>query len=301
MMVRGAFNHLLRPGLRKDFRDAYAQYAEEYSSLLRVGSQDRAEIEAVTMAGLPQMIKRGETEPVAYMDPVMSDKFIFVDDEYALGFQVSRKLLEDDQYSKVRQNAKWLGRSARLTQEYLAAALFDDAFAGSLFTGLFNEPLIADDHALLNSAGTWSNRVAGDPQLGVTGLEAALELGELTVDQTGDPIPLQLDTIVCNVHDEWAAIQLTQNEKEPYTADNNINATRKKRQLSYVVSHYKSQTGRDWFIRDTQNHDAHFLFRVKPEFMDTFDFDTLTAKFMGRQRINVFFFDQRGWVGSNAT
>jgi hypothetical protein len=300
MMVRGAFNHLLRPGLRQDFRDSYDQYPEEYSLFLKVGNQDRAEIEAVTMAGLPQMPKRGENDPVLYMDPVMSDKYIFVDDEYALGFIVSKKQMEDDLYGKSRQNAKWLGRSARLTQEYLAASLLDDAFDGNLFTGLFDEPLISDSHQLLNSNNTWSNRIANDPQLSVTGLEAALEIGELTVDQTGDPVPMHLDTLVIGVRDEWAAIQLTQNESEPYTANSNINATKRKRQLSYVVSHYKSQTGREWFARDSSLHDAHFLWRIPVEMDDTYDFDTSAAKFKARQRINVMFFDQRGWVGSNA-
>lgn len=301
MIVRGAFNHLLRPGLRKDFRDEYQAYAEEYSRILRTGSQDRAEIEAVTMAGLPRMTRRGEAEPVSYIDPVLSDKFIFVDDEFALGFSVSKRTMEDDLYSKAKQNAKWLGRSARLTQEYRCADLLDDAFDGNLFTGLNGDSLIADDHFLLNAAGTWSNRVAGDPQLSVTGLQAMFELGEKLVDQNGDPVVSQIDTLVINIQDEWAAIHLTQSELEPYTADNQVNATRRKRQnLSYIVSHYKSQDGRDWFGRDSNLHDAHFLFRVRPEFMDDFDFDTLQAKFIGRQRINVYFFDQRGWFGSNA-
>lgn len=302
MIVRGAFNHILRPGLRQDFRDGYDEYSEEYSQILRVGSQDRAEVEAVTMAGLPQMVLRGEAEEVTMVDPAMSDKYTFLDDEFALGFMVSKRALEDDLYSKLRQNAKWLGRSARLTQEYKAAAFLDDAFTGSTFTGLFNAALCKTNHTLLNSPNTWSNRVSGDPQLGVTGLEAAFELGELTVDQNGDPIPMMLDTLIVNVAEEWAAIRLTQSELEPYTSDNQVNAVRRKRRnLRYVVSHYKTQSGKDWFLRDSSLHDAHFLFRVRPQFSDFWDDKTFAAGYVGRQRINVYFFDQRGWVGSNAS
>jgi hypothetical protein len=102
MIVRGAFNHLLRPGLRRDFRDSYRQHAEEYNRYLRV------------------------VEPVSFIDPAMSDKFIFVDDEFALGFEISKKMMEDDLYRRANQNAKWLGRSTRLTQEYRASELRRD-------------------------------------------------------------------------------------------------------------------------------------------------------------------------------
>lgn len=302
MIVRGDFRHLLRPGLRKDFRDGYDQYPVEYDQFLKTGTQDRAEVEAVTMAGLPQMVKVGEVEPVTYLDPAISDKFIYVDDEYKLGFQVSKRMMEDDLYGKARQNSKWLGRSARLTQEYLAAALLDDAFAGATFTGVFSETLISSSHTFLNAGGTWSNQLSGDPQLSVTGLEAALELGEQQKDQSGDPIPIMLNKLVININDENTAIKLINSELEPFTSDNQVNAIRRRRRsMSYVVSHYKDQTGRDWFMQDPSLIDSHFLFRVSPTFDDAFDFETDAAKFKGRQRINVYFFDQRGWIGSNAT
>ena len=91
MEVRGAFNHLLRPGLRRDFRDSYDQFPEEYSQILRVGSQDRAEVEAVNVAGLPRMPSRGESEPVTYLDAVQGDKVVYVDTEFALGMIPSRE------------------------------------------------------------------------------------------------------------------------------------------------------------------------------------------------------------------
>lgn len=299
MITRGAFNHLLRPGLRRDFRDSYQQFPEEYPMFLSTGGQDRAEVEATNIAGLPRMPQRGQAEPIVYMDPVMGDKVVFVDDEYALGFAVPKKLMEDDLYDKANQNAKWLGRSARLTQEYLAASLLDDAFAGSVFTGREGEALCSTSHTLLNAAGTWSNRLATDAQLGVASLQAGFDLAGTTVDETGDPIPVNPDTLIVNVADEWAAIQLKQSTLEPFTNDNQVNAiARRESNLSHVVSHYKVQ-GSDWFLQDSNLHDAHFLFRVRPEFEDAFDFDTKAAKFTARQRINVYFFDQRGWIGSN--
>lgn len=299
MIVRGAFNHLLRPGLRKDFRDSYKSYPEEYSQILKIGTQDRAEVEAVNMAGLPRMPTRGEAEAVTFMDPVMGDKVIYVDTEYALGFQISRRMVEDDLYNKARQNAKWLGRSARLTQEYAAAALLDDAFTGATFTGVNGEALISTTHTLLNSAAVASNRLNPDVQLGVTGLQAAYDLAELTIDETGDPIPIMPDTLIINVADAWVATQLNEAKLEPYTTDNNVNAlTSRKGRLKTVVSHYKLQ-GSDWFIRDSQLADSHFLWRVRVQNHDGMDDQTLVAFYWARQRFLTYFFDWRGWIGSS--
>lgn len=301
MIVRGAFNHLLRPGLRKDFRDNYQAHVEEFSRFLRTGGQDRAEIEAVALSGLPRMVLRGELEPVTLLDPELSDKVIYIDDEFALGFGVSQRMMEDDLYGKARQNSKWLARSARLTQEYRAAEFLDDAFDGNVFTGMFGEALCATDHELLASGATWSNRIAGDTQLSVTGIQAAFDLAEQTVDHNGDPIVIMPTRLVINIADEPTAIALTKSDKEPFTADNTTNTVTGRRSgLNYVVSHYKTQ-GRDWFLQDPNWIDAHFLFRIRPQFWDYTDDSTLAAVFMGRQRINVYFFDPRGWIGSNAT
>lgn len=299
MLVRGAFNHALRPGLRKDFRDSYQGFTEEFSRYLSVGTQDRAEVEAVAISGLPRMVARGEVEPITFLDPIMSGKVTFIDDEYALGFAVSKRMMEDDLYRKANQNAKWLGRSARLTQEYRAAALLDDAFAGSAFTGLSGEALCSTSHTLLNSGSTWSNQLANNTQFSVTGVQAAFDLAEQQVDQQGDPIVGNFSRLVVNIADEDIAIKITNGEKEPFTANNDVNAIMKKRPgLSYVVSHYKTQ-GTEWFLQDPMLMDAWFLFRVRPEFDDDFDFTTKAALFTARQRINVYFFDQRGWIGSN--
>lgn len=301
MIVRGAFNHLLRPGLRRDFRDSYNSYPEEYGMFLNTGNMDRAEVEAVAISGLGRMVKKEDIEPITYVDPKQSDKVTYVDDEFALGFSISRRMMEDDLYGRANQNAKWLGRAARLTQEYNAAALLDDAFTGATFTGLNGEPLISDSHALLNGSGTWTNLIAGNPALSVTGLQAAYELAEQQVDHQGDPMPMVPTRLLVDPTDELTAIQLTQNPAEPFTADRNINAAMKKRSLTPKVLHYKLADG-SWFLQDPNLIDMHFLFRVRPEFGDTSDEGgTLAAKFWARQRILAYFFDQRGIIGSDGT
>lgn len=302
MMVRGAFNHLLRPGVRRDFRDSYESYPEEFGMYLTVENLERAEEERVAISGLGRMVKKGDVAPITYVDPVMSDKYTFVDDEFALGFMVSRRLMEDDLYGRTSQSSKWLARAARLTQEYTSAALLDDAFAGAIFTGLLSERLIHTAHALLNGAGTWSNEVAGNPALSITSYQAALELMEAQVDQQGDPMPMRGTRLLVDRTNEAVAIQLTKNPNEPDTADRNINAALAKSGItSYKLLHYKQQNGA-WFIQDPRLMDMKFKFRIRPQVGDEQDKGgTLAARFWSRQRIGVYFFDQRGIVGSDGT
>ena len=212
---------------------------------------------------------------------------------------ISKKLMEDDLYGRANQNAKWLARSARLTQEYRAAALLDGAFVTTTFTGLASEALCSKTHTLVADSATWSNQLANDTQFGVTGLQAAFDLAEQTVDHNNDPIATMFRRLVINIADEDIAIKITAGEKEPFTADNDVNAIMKKSPgLTYVVAHYKTQ-GTEWFLQDPDLMDSFLLFRVRPEFEDDFDFKTKAALFTARQRINVYFFDQRGWIGSN--
>ena len=301
MIVRGAFNHLLRPGLRRDFRDSYEQFPEEFGMFLDVEGLDRAEEERVAISGLGRMVKKTETGVISYVDPVQSDKYVYVDDEFALGFIISQRMMEDDQYGRAEQNAKWLGRAARLTQEYTAAALLDDAFSGSTYTGLLDEALCSTSHNLLNGAGTWSNRVAGNPALSVTGYQAGLELAEAQVDHQGDPMPMMPQRLIVDRTDEFVAIQLTENPDEPFTADRNVNAAMRKRNMDYRLSHFKSADG-SWFIQDPSLIDMKFLFRVRPQMGDANDEGgTNAAKFWARQRILVYFFDPRGVIGSDGT
>lgn len=301
MHVRGAFNHLLRPGLREDFRDSYESFAKEWPGFLREGNLDRAELEATTISGLPRQVELGEGEAFTIVDAKLAAKITYTPDQYGLGFSVSKDMMEDDLYGKANQNAKWLGRSANLTQEYKAADLLDDAFTGASFTGFAGERLISATHTLLNSGSTWSNAISGNPQLGILGIQAAFELAEQTVDHQGDPIVMTLNKIICNISEQWMAIQLTQNEKEPFTSDNNINAPMRKKELSYTVAHYKSQSASDWFVQDSALHDMHFLWRVRPEFPDWYDDATRSSYFASRQKFLVYFYDPRGIIGSNAS
>lgn len=294
-------NALLRADIRKDMRDGYQAWPKEWDKIIRDSKMETPEILLTTNSGLPEQQVLGEGEPYLIMDTRQADVIRKKDTQYGLGCGISIELKERDRYNKAMQSSKWLTRSTMLTQENAVADLLDDAFTGATFTGMFGERLCHTAHTLLGSPSTWSNQVSGNPQLSVAGLQAAFELGENAVDQMGAPMPVKIDTLIINIADQWMAIQLTQNPDEPNNTDRNINALRRKKQLSYEISHYKDQSGRDWFARDTSLHDAHLAFYTAPSPDDWYDNSTRQFFFVSRQSFCVYFYDQRGWIGSDAT
>ena len=302
MIVRNAFNALLRPLLRPDMRDEYDNFEQEWNKFLKEGSFPFGlnEIELTTLSGLPRQVPLGETEPYTFVDPKMAPVITKRDRQFGLAFSISKEMMEDNKYPRAVKTARWLSRSVRLAQEHEAADLLDDAFTGAKYTGYNDEPLISATHSLLNSPSTWSNQITGNPPLSMLSYQALLEMGEAMVDQQGDPIPVRYSTLVISPNQEFMALQITQNPDEPFTANRNINAARKKRQLGYVVSHYKDQSNHAWFAFDPRMNDAHFLWKVRPQYPDWFEERIRAACFASRQRFLIYFYDPRGWIGSNA-
>lgn len=301
MVVQGNFGPMFRGGLRKDFRDSYQGQPEEFSKFLKVGKMDGPEISAALMSGLSRFLERGDGEPITYEDPIMGPVVTGVDKEFALGFIISRRTVEDDMYGKANQSAKWLGHAASMTKEYRAAGFLDDAFTGATYLGYDGQPLISTAHTFINGAGTWSNRLAVEVGISVTGITAMFDLFQTMKDHNGDPIVSFPDTLIIgnNAGDLHRAMQIFGSEFEPFTADNTENAIKKRLPSPrIIVSHYKADPN-SYFMVDSKLNDAHFLMRRDVEFDDAFDFDTDAAKYKGSMRFLIWFVDPRGWVGAN--
>lgn len=301
MIVQGTFNLLFRPGLRADFRDEYDRYEPEYPGFLNVGSTSDSEQAATIMTGLSRLYERGDGEPVIYEDPKMGPKVIAVDKEFAAGFIITRRTVEDDKYSKANQAAKWLAHAGRMTKEYRAAALLDDAFTGTNFKGIDNLPLIHTAHTLLNSSSTVANRPAADVQLSVTGINSIFDLASQMKDENGDPIRMFPDTLVVGnaPGDLNTALAIWNSTLEPFTGDNTDNTIRRRMpKPKMITSHFKSNP-KSYFLIDSNYNDAHLLTRRAIEFDDTFDFDTDAAKYKATTRFLIWFVDWKGWFGAN--
>lgn len=304
MMVQGNFAPLFRAGFRRDFRDSYQKHKTEFGEFLKVGKMDGPEVLATLMAGLSRLYERADGEPISYEDPKMGPVVAGVDKEFAGGFILTRRTVEDDKYGKANQASKWLGHAAQMTKEYRAAGFLDDAFTGSTYVGYDGLSLISDAHTFINKAGTWSNELATPVGVSMTGFTNMLELFQLLKDHNGDPMVSFPDKLIIgnNAGDLHRAMQILGGDMEPFTAERNENVVKKRLSgmKAPIVSHYKTDTN-SWFMVDSSLNDAHFLMRREVEYDDTFEFDTDAMKNKASMRFLIWFVDPRGWVGTNPT
>lgn len=303
MQTQGAFNLLFRSGARSNFRDEWDQWDPEYPDFLNVGSTDEVEHRAQIMAGINRLYERGDGEPIIIDDPVMGPQVVGVDKEFAAGVQVTRRTVEDDKYGKANTGARQLAHAGRLTMEYRAAALLDDAFTGNFFRTFDNLPLIHTAHTLLNSSLTVPNRPAADVALSVTGINAIFDLFQIMKDESGDPIRAFPDTLIVgnNAGDYNTALQIWNSSLEPFTADNTDNVIRRRMpKPKMVVSHYKTNP-KSYFLVSSRLNTAELLIKRAIEFDDTFDFFTDVATYKATTRFLIWVTDWRGWAGANPT
>jgi hypothetical protein len=300
VVTQGAFNLLFRPGLRPDFRDEYDRYAPEYPVYLKVETTTMPEQSATIMTGPSRLLERGDGEPVTYEDAVIGPKVMGVDKEFALGFMITRRTVEDDQYGKANQAAKWLAHAGRMTSEYRSAALLDDAFAGSVFKGIDGLALCHTAHTLINSGTTVANTPAAPVGLSITGVTAVQDLFRLLKDENGDPVKMWPDKLVLgnsssDINKAW---QIFNSQKEPFTTDNQDNAIKANMKVTIEVSHFKTSL-KSYFFIDSRYNDAHYVTRRAIEFDDDFDFNTDAALYKATTRFLIWFVDWKGWVGVN--
>lgn len=304
MVTQGAFNLLFRPGLRPDFRDSYDEYSPEYTTYLKSETSSLPEQSATIMTGPSRLLERGDGEPVTYEDAIMGPKVMGVDKEFALGFMITRRTVEDDQYGKANQAAKWLAHAARMTYEYRAAALLDDAFTGTTFKGIDSLALMSTAHTLIGNSGvTVANRPATDVGLSITGVTAVQDLFGLMKDENGDPVVMWPNRLIIgnNAGDINRAWQIFNSANEPFTANRQDNAIKNRMpNMQISVSHFKQSTKSYFFVDDKYN-DAHLVIRRPVEFDDDFDFNTDAALYKTTTRFLIWFVDWKGWVGVNPT
>lgn len=303
MITQGAFNQLFRAGLRKDFRDEWQELTPQYPGYLKVGTMDGPEIEATVITGMRMLLERADGEPVTYEDPKLGPKVVGVDKEFALGFMITRRTVEDDKYKKANQAAKWLAHAGRMTSEYRAAALLDDGAVGATFKTLDNLALYHTAHTLFGSlsGATMATRPTSDIGFSVTGVTALLDLHALAVDWNGDPNPTNPDTVVYSPKKISKALQIFGSTLEPFTAENQDNALKKRLPgIKHIVSNFKTLT-ESYMLIDSRVNDAHYDVRRPIEFDDTFDFNTDAAQYKATTRFLVWVVDFHGHAGAFPT
>lgn len=322
---QGNYGRLLEPGLRKIFFETYQEKPEQFSQVFKVQASDKAIETDFRMGGFGLFDQKDSTGSVSYQDPTGTKALQYVHQEFASGYIVERKLIDDEQYNTINKMSQSLARAARATVETQASSVLNTAIQGGIgantpVNGFDSKPLIAFDHARLDG-GLMSNLLGKDTAgnlaygaaaingaLSDRNLKAALIQARAQVDDRGILIQCQPSVLIVPPALEYTARTLvggvnlsvlgnglvSGGTTDAATAKNTLPA------FKIVVMDYLTSSSA-WFILDPTVAQLNFFWRKKLEFKNMEDFDTMQAKYRAYMRFSAGYSDYRGIVGSLGT
>lgn len=310
-ITSGNWAELLTPQTSEAFVmgfTARGRRASMIPEIYRMPTSQRAFEEAIGAGVLGSDWKFEETGRVVYDDPSKGFLKRWEHREYAKGFIVTRKMVDDNMFPEIMAQATSLGDSAFRNREKSAAATFNNAFSsvtdqttldtyGFPIGGPDNVALCSTAHPYSASDSTTQSNEGTEP-LTEDGLSATRQAHMALLDDRGDLLNVMPDTILIPPELEDAAIKAGASPLEPDTANNAVNPQQGR--FRYLVWHYLTDSNA-WFSIDSamMNSDLIWYERIPLEFGSEPDFDTFQTKFRGYMRYSRGWKDFRWVYGQN--
>lgn len=293
----GSFAKALWPGVNAWYGKAYNEYGTEYNKLFETFKSSKAFEEDVGVSSFGLAVVKPEGSPIQYDSERQAYITRFNHTVYALGFVITREMVDDDQYSIVGQRkAQGLAFSMRQTKEIVAANVYNRAFNSS-FVGGDGKELLATDHPLF-AGGTWSNELATAADLSEASLEqAVIDIAGFTNDR-GLQISVQPKSLIIPRQLMFEAKRILGADGRVGTNLNDPNVLKNMGLFSdVVVNHYLTDSDA-WFIRTNVPHGMKHWERRADSFDMDNDFDTENAKYKATARYSFGWTDPRALFGS---
>ena len=284
-MNRSQFNKAVVPGLFSFMVDSYKPRAgkEEWRQIVSsVKTSNRAYEESAYYAGLGNLSRKPEGEPIQYDELVQGPTKRWNHTTYALGVRITEELIEDslyDQIGEMETLSRELGSSARETLNVLSFDMYNNISATTNHTGADGLALASASHPALRG-GLWSNILSPAADLSATALQTALQNFENTRDDTGKFQSIRAKWILVHPANEWKARELLQSTYDPESPNNAINTLRS-RNLQLVVTPYYTDQDAFTLIAEPPSSNGGIIayMRRKVSFARDGDFQTGDALF----------------------
>lgn len=293
-ITTGNFAKALWPGVNKWYGKAYNEHKTEWTELFEQFKSRRAWEEDVGTSGFGLARIKGEGAPIEFDTERQGYIQRYTHVEYALGFVITRNMVEDDQYDIVgERRARGLAFSMRQTKENIAANVYNRAFNSS-YTFSDGVELLSTAHPNV-AGGTWANELSTSADLSEASLEqACIDIMKYTNDR-GLRINVRPTKLIIPV-DLWPeAEKLLETQYEVGTPNNTKSVIYKK--FPMVMNHYLTDTDA-WFLR-TDCPDGMKYFERRPDSFDADnDWHTENAMYKAVARYCFGATDPRGLFGS---
>lgn len=287
----------LWPGVKAWWGKAYNDHQTEYTDLFDTYTSDKAYEEIVQLTGFGVAPIKAQGAAITYDSEVQGPTTRFTHVAYALGYIVTHEEIKDNLYSEVSSTrAPALARSFRQTKERVAANVYNRATTSG-YTGGDGIVLLSTAH-VNTSGGTWSNKLSVDADLSEAALEdIAIQIMQAT-DDRGLTINLMPKKLIVAPANYFNAARILDTEKQPDTANNNINVLKANGVIPQVVVNHYLTDADAWYIRTDVPSGMMYYEREGITFDQDNDFDTKNAKAAGYERYSFGWGDPRALYGS---
>lgn len=293
----GSFAKALWPGVNAWYGKAYNEYEVEYDKLFDKFTSNRAFEEDVGISSFGLAVNKPEGSPISYDSERQAFITRYQHAVFALGFIITREMMEDDQYDIVGQRkAQGLAFSMRQTKEVIAANVYNRAFTSG-YVGGDGQVLISASHPNIKG-GTWSNQIGTASDLSEAALEqACIDIAGFTND-AGLLIAVRPEALIIPRQLMFEAKRILGTEGRPGTDNNDVNAIKTMGLIPKVVTNHYLTDPDAWFIRTNVPHGMKYFERRADSFDMDNDWDTENAKFKATARYSFGWTDPRGLYGS---
>jgi hypothetical protein len=293
----GSFAKALWPGVNAWYGKEYTEYPVEWTNLFEQHTSQRAFEEDVGVSSFGLAVIKPEGSGIAYDQEKQAFTTRYQHVVYALGFVITREIMDDDLYDIVGQRrAQGLAFSMRQTKEIVAANVYNRAFNAS-YVGGDGVSMVNASHPNL-AGGTWSNQIATAADISEAALEqASIDIQGFTNDR-GLLISVRPQTLIITPSQEFEVKRILATVQRPGTNNNDVNALKTMGIIPEVfVSHFLTDSDA-WFIRTSVKGGPKYFERRADSFDTDNDFDTENAKFKATGRYSFGWTDPRGIYGS---
>ena len=290
-MVSAQFPKILQPAsVYEQIRFGYKSAPSVYDKIFSEASTNLAEVKELNLIGLgPYMPWDAEGGEMTIDQGYEGYEWSYRPKFYGLKFAITYYLLKTQQYNLVQNLARSLGRSAKVTIERLAHAVFN---LGDTVVGGDGVPLFSNNHPVFGDE-TASNIISGD--LTPDTLYAAMVHFDTLTDERGNPILMEPKILLVPKYLMRVVHEILKSEKVPYSADNTANYLFGAN-LTIISSPYLTSDA-DWFLiagKDDNALKAYWL--EKPQVRHYEDNPTLSVIYQGFFAVAFGWSDWRGIV-----
>lgn len=299
VVTRSNIAKALQCGVNEFWGMGYKDLPLQLEEIFDTQSSSKAYEEDVQLVGTGLMPVKPEGSAIAYDNIRQGITQRYTHLTYAMGIIFTHEMLMDKQIQLGLKQAKYLGRSARQTQETIAANILNRAFDPA-YTWGDGTSLINTAHPRI-SGGTYSNRIAVDADLSEAALEAVMTQIRNLEDDRGLKIAAMGVTLVVPPALAFEAARILKSTNQSGNDLNNINVLRSEYNIKLVVNNYLTDPDAWFVLTDIQDGLKRFVREKISSPVHENDFDTNNIKYKVMFRESYGVTDPRRIFGSGGS